>query len=385
MSEAIEVGILTIGTEVVQGQIINTNAAWLANELTNLRFDARWHLTVADQKRDMLDALNFLSQRVKIMVVTGGLGPTSDDFTRDVIAEWASQALRFDKDSWEHIRQRYSLLGTEPPESNRQQCFFPESAKILQNARGTAHGFFLNTAHCDVYVLPGPPEEIKGIWKDHLEASLAKISQNTDVPVLKRWQCLGISESALGEIVEDAIKGSSLLAGYRPVAPYVEIKIWCKASLLKQEASTLEKLDTVLSKWTVSRDDEDIVQGLFQALAQHDDIEIEDCASLGAIGQRLGLKWQDDNRTRLRISNHFAAGLNVQDIRGPNKVQLSISSLAEDGSWTVGIKTAHLQKEMTLKLPFKRHPERWTRERLFVCEQSLAAFLHMCSKGERLA
>ncbi|RZA17656.1 MAG: competence/damage-inducible protein A [Proteobacteria bacterium] len=381
MDESLAAGILTIGTEVVSGQIVNSNAAWIANELTNLRLTAAWHLTVADLKADMIDALTYLQSRVKVLIVTGGLGPTSDDFTRNVVAEWANEPLEFDPSSWDNILERFKTLGVTPPESNRQQCYYPRGATILSNRKGTAHGFRLEAHGVQCFILPGPPEEIKAIWADHIAAFLAQQTTQTDTHVLKRWQCLGISESQIAEQVEDLIKGTSLVAGYRPHLPYIEIKIWCKTSLMAKEQPVLDQLDAMLDRWTVVRDEEDVLTLLLQNLSEFDDIHIEDSSTLGALSQRLGQKWQKDAPVTLSMSEHFSSENNVRDIRGKRKLSLIIGPLAEDGSWDIWYKTDNVQKLKTLKLPYKRHPERTSRERLFVCEQSLAAFARLAEKG----
>lgn len=381
MEESLTAGILTIGTEVVSGQIVNSNSAWIANELTNLRLQTKWHLAVADLRSDMLEALRFLQGKVQVLIVTGGLGPTSDDFTRDVVAEWASKSLAFDPASWDHIEQRFQRLGVKPPESNRQQCYFPQDSRILLNRQGTAHGFHLTAHGISCYVLPGPPEEIKAIWKDHIAAELQTQSVNTDSHELRRWQLIGVSESQIGEEVEALIKGSSLVAGYRPHLPYIEIKIWCKSSLKAKEQFLLEKLDAALDRWTIVRDDEDALDLLLQKVKDYDHIHVKDSASLGALSQRVGSRWSRNSPVHLTFLENFSAENNVTDIRGPKSLELTIGPLQEDGSWDVWYKTAHMQKLQTLKLPFKRHPERAMRERLFICEQSLAAFIRLAEKG----
>jgi nicotinamide-nucleotide amidase len=381
MEESLAAAILTIGTEVVSGQIVNSNAAWIASELTNLRLTAAWHLTVADKRADMLDALSYLHSRVKVLVVTGGLGPTSDDFTRNVIADWAAQPLEFDSSSWEHVLERFQTLGISAPESNRQQCYFPHGATILHNREGTAHGFRLEVKGVQCFVLPGPPEEIKAIWGDHIGPFLSQQTFRTDSYELRRWQCLGISESQIAELVESLIRGSSLVAGYRPHLPYIEIKIWCKASLRAKEQPLLEKLDAMLDRWTVARDDEDVLLHLLANIDDFDDIHIEDSCTLGALSHRIGQAWSMNPTATLTLNEHFSPNNNVHDIRGKKKLSLIIGPISAEGEWDIWYKTDHVQKLQTLKLPYKRHPKRSRRERLFVCEQSLAAFARLAEKG----
>ena len=390
MINTLQASILTIGTEVSTGQIINSNSSWIANELTNLRMNVGWHITVADLKDDMLDALSFLQKKSRTIIVTGGLGPTSDDFTRDIISEWVDSPLVFDEASWQHVLDRFvSLSIASAPESNRQQCFFPKGARILTNRKGTAHGFRVESKGVTLFVLPGPPEEIKAIWQDHIAAELSQSTAEADAVELLRWQCLGLSESKLGEMVQDLIKGTSLVAGYRPHLPYVEIKIWCKASQRADEQHTIDKIDAAIHRWVVSKGDEDVLDHLLPQFDSFAEVIIEDQASLGAIGHRLGQRWMPDRKTTLTIIDQLTAVTSEPGkvskqpyaAEASHRLQLIIGPIDAEGSWDVWYKSPNVKKLQTLKLPYKRNPKRMDRERLYICELSLAALSRMADKG----
>src|SRR5262245_60987652 len=136
MSELIatRASILTIGTELTTGQITNRNAAWISERLTAFGLEVALHETVPDERVLMLDALRRCSAQATYVFVTGGLGPTQDDFTRDIIAEWAGRKLEFHPPSWKRILDRLGQFGIPVAESNRRQCFFPTGAEIIENA-----------------------------------------------------------------------------------------------------------------------------------------------------------------------------------------------------------------------------------------------------------
>lgn len=382
MIKALQAGILTIGTEVSHGQIINSNAAWIANELTNLRMNPAWHVAVADLKDDMLEALRFLQGKSRIIIVTGGLGPTSDDFTRAIISEWADAPLLFDEAAWQHVLDRFVSLGVaSAPESNRQQCYFPRGARILTNRKGTAHGFRIEAHGVTCFILPGPPEEIKAIWQDHIAQELSHSSKAVDAVELLRWQCLGLSESKLGEIVAELIQGSSLVAGYRPHIPYVEVKIWCKSSQRANEQHRIDRIDAAIAPWVMGRDDEDLLDRLLPHFDQFDEVVIDDQASLGAIAQRIGQRWTAERKARLTVHDYFAPKAPIGDLAGRNTLHLILAPLDAEGSWDICYKTSERQNLQTLKLPYRRHPSRMDRERLYVCEVSLAALSRLADKG----
>lgn len=393
MSKTLQASILTIGTEVSEGQIINSNSSWIANELTNLRMNAAWHITVADLKDDMLDALSFLKSKSKTIVVTGGLGPTSDDFTRNIISEWAAAPLEFDEASWQHVLDRFLSLGVaSAPESNRQQCFFPRGSRILTNRKGTAHGFRVEAHGITLFVLPGPPEEIKAIWQDHIAPELSLNTAEADGVELLRWQCLGLSESKLGETVEELIQGTSLVAGYRPHLPYVEIKIWCKTSLRAKEQHTIDRIDAAVERWVVSKGDEDVLDKLLPQFYAFAEVIIDDQASLGAIAHRIGQRWTPESQTSLTIIDQFTpqnnearkSGKSLYKAHASHALELIIGPIDAEGSWDIWYKTPDLKKLQSLKLPYKRNPKRLDRERLYVCELSLSALSHMAEKGRSI-
>ena len=149
--------ILAIGTELTTGQIINKNAATISEKLKAAGVVITTHLTVPDDRPLILEALKFLEPKSDLLFITGGLGPTSDDFTRDVISEWCGSKMKFDETSWAHIQERLSTRGFNVREMQKQQCYFPENSKILFNAEGTAHGFKLNQKISKFMFYPARP------------------------------------------------------------------------------------------------------------------------------------------------------------------------------------------------------------------------------------
>lgn len=370
--------LLTIGTEVSNGQIINRNASWLADQLVNLQIDPVWHLTVPDMPEEMSDALSLAAARAQIVLITGGLGPTADDFTRQIVARWSDDELVFDPASWEKIERRFEKLGITAPASNRQQCFFPSRARIVDNPYGTANAFSFEQGSVRFWCLPGPPDEIKAIWDNSLSRELSTLAEGSAGERLFRWQCLGLSESALGEIVEQAIQGSPLSSGYRPHFPYVEIKIWCRESEIEANRSYLETLDQVLRPWLVGKDDADCAQEFLQLLRPYREVWIDDAASCGAIAERLANGWAKSklDATQLFFREQFPGPTPLAQLAPPlpDTLHLSISPLNDEGIWIIRWRTAHQNREQELKLAFRRDLKRFERERRYICEKSLLAW-----------
>jgi nicotinamide-nucleotide amidase len=281
--------ILAIGTEVSSGEIINSNASWLAANLDACGMDVVLHMAVADDAAAILAALDFCSVRARHILTIGGLGPTTDDFTRDMIAKWAAKEMSFDPPSWERIADRFQKLGRTAPESNKQQCFFPVGSKILFNSEGSANGFSLDHNQTEVTVLPGPPRELHAIWRDHLQAKFSAIGAQGNKPRLHTWACLGVPESTLAEQVETLMEGSGLQLGYRASAPIVHVKVWAP-----KEASVkpwLDKLDQALAPVSIAKDGADPLKAFREKLKSAHlagkKFELYDEVTAGILGARL--------------------------------------------------------------------------------------------------
>lgn len=287
--------ILAVGTELTTGQIINSNAQTLSQNLKALGVVITSHLTVPDDKQIILDSLNFLAGLSSggggeddLIFVTGGLGPTSDDFTRDVLAEWSQIKMKFDEGTWTSIQERLTSRGYKVRDMQRQQCFFPENAEILFNTQGTANGFKFIAKNKTFYVLPGPPREIFAIWNDHIAAVLSEKTKNLDKLITKAWDTLGVGESEVAFSVEHVLKDRppGLEIGYRVHLPYVEVKLSFLAAKTEQWAPWIKKVDEVLETITVAKDFSDAVQ-LCSEKIKNVDFTFYDFVSDGYLHGRL--------------------------------------------------------------------------------------------------
>lgn len=258
--------ILAVGTELTDGTIANSNAAWISKKLKNKGIVTNTHLVVPDDRPLILQGLRDISRDSNLLFVTGGLGPTSDDFTRELIAEWVGKPLVYDSATWDYISERLTSRGYAVKENQKQQCYFPQGAKILNNRNGTAHGFSLQTEDKNIFVLPGPPNEIAAIWEDFIETWLEEQTKNSDAYITRLWDTLGVGESDIATITEDVFKGTNFLLGYRVHLPYVEVKVSYWKSEETNASAKIQELDAALKEYTITRDGRDIAQALLQKL-----------------------------------------------------------------------------------------------------------------------
>jgi nicotinamide-nucleotide amidase len=155
--------IVTIGSELLLGQITDTNASYLARELNLIGVDIALHTTVGDTYTQIKDALSQAVDRSDLVITTGGIGPTEDDLTREVIADLVGVPLAFQPDLMDQIEAIFKRFGFSMPENNRKQAFIPEGAIPIPNEVGTAPGFIVEQGSKVIIALPGVPKELKYI------------------------------------------------------------------------------------------------------------------------------------------------------------------------------------------------------------------------------
>ncbi len=286
-STDINASILGIGTELTTGQILNRNGQWLSDQLRKLGIQTTAQLVVPDDKAVILKALQYCADNSDLLFVTGGLGPTSDDFTRDVISTWTGKKLVWDEGSWLHIQARLNPRGIAVREIQKQQCYFPEGSEILTNQLGTANAFCLEHQSQWLCVLPGPPKEIEVLWKDFLLQKMQDKSKNVDVMITKSWDTIGVGESDIAHLAEQALEGCTFEKAYRVHLPFVEFKISYPQSQSTEAQAWLQKLEKNLGPLTALRDGEDAARELAKCLEKLGSVRVEDRNKGSFILQRL--------------------------------------------------------------------------------------------------
>jgi nicotinamide-nucleotide amidase len=219
--------ILSIGTELTRGELTNSNASWLGDQLTQLGFDVVEHVSIDDDEGRIVETIERLSRRVRVVVATGGLGPTTDDLTTVAVAKAAGVGMFRDQASLAKIRRRWEARGLEMPSSNEKQADFPEGATILDNAEGTAPGFACAIGDARFFFMPGVPREMKRIFGDSVVAAIADTVTRTTHQVHLR--SFGLTESQTQELLnglEEEHPGVTL--GYRASFPEIEVKIFAR-------------------------------------------------------------------------------------------------------------------------------------------------------------
>ena len=152
--------VLTIGDELLRGEIVDSNKAFLSDRLLSLDIETHYHASVRDVPADMIDAFRRAAERSDIVLVSGGLGPTRDDLTSQSLAAAFGREMRLDENALAGIRAFFTAMGREMTENNASQAWFPDGAEVLANPIGTAPGFMLDVKDAVFFCMPGVPREM---------------------------------------------------------------------------------------------------------------------------------------------------------------------------------------------------------------------------------
>ena len=241
--------VLAIGTELLLGQITNSNAAWIGEQLALAGVDCHHHTVVGDNHARMVAAIRACLARSDAVIVSGGLGPTQDDITREAIAEVMNVALVRDDAIVERVRAMFASRGREMPESNARQADVPEKATVIDQKLGTAPGLICPVGNKVVYAVPGVPYEMeemvtRAVLPDLRRRAAEAGEEQATIRsrVLRTW---GLSESAVAEMVAPRVEaledaGQSTLAFLASGIEGIKVRITAKA---EDEAAAVAVLD----------------------------------------------------------------------------------------------------------------------------------------------
>ncbi|MGI6706887.1 MAG: competence/damage-inducible protein A [Clostridia bacterium] len=212
--------ILSVGTELLLGQILNTDAQYLSQQLSGMGIDVYHQATVGDNPIRLKKAFETALHRSDVVIVTGGLGPTTDDLTKETICEYLGLKLFVHEESLQRLERYFASLGREMTPNNLKQVMFPKNAIVLKNVKGTAPGLIIERKNKIIIILPGPPYELIPMFENEVKPYLGK---KTDVLLFSRvLRVFGIGESKLEETIQDLIAAQSnptiaLYAGFGEV------------------------------------------------------------------------------------------------------------------------------------------------------------------------
>jgi nicotinamide-nucleotide amidase len=191
--------VITVGTELTQGLIVDTNSAWISSRLAAIGIPTDFHTSVADDERRLQSVLTQAASRSDVVFVAGGLGPTADDLTRQAVAKVARKELVLHQPSLEVLKELFARWGREMSENNRLQAYLPEGAEVIPNGRGTACGFVVKIGRALVLVFPGVPHELYAMVDDVAIPYLRRLQAAPAVLRMRRLRTFGLGESQVDD------------------------------------------------------------------------------------------------------------------------------------------------------------------------------------------
>lgn len=263
--------ILSVGTELLFGQITNTNTVYLSQQLNLLGYDVMYHYTVGDNPKRMAEMIRLAFSDCDLVLTTGGLGPTQDDLTKEIACQVMDDELVLMEDVLAGLLQYFDNLGEEMTENNKKQAVMPSRAEVFDNETGSAPGFALEKDGQFIVCMPGPPGEMKPMFQNHVKPFLQKLSE--EVIYYRMVRVFGIGESRLETELLDLIDGQSdpTLATYAKegeCALRIASKRRTLAEAQKAVDDMLEKVKALVGGYIYSCDDEELVQVVARKLME---------------------------------------------------------------------------------------------------------------------
>ncbi len=262
------VEIFSQGEEVITGQIADTNAAWLSSQLVMMGFKVSRHTAVGDNMDDLIVLLKEIAIRTDCCFCTGGLGPTTDDLTREAVAHAFDAPLVFDEIALKNIQDFFQTRGKAMASINRQQAFFPQGATRIDNPWGTAPAFSFNYQQCLFIFLPGVPFEMRNLFNEQIKANLLQYFSLNPQP-LTIIKTFGIGESELQVCLNNLNLPSSVSIGFRATANENQVKLLFSNDILAADKTLLiNQIVNALGDYVFAIDDlENTVGGLVEVVS----------------------------------------------------------------------------------------------------------------------
>jgi nicotinamide-nucleotide amidase len=296
--------IVAIGSELLLGQIVDTNSAWMAQRLTALGVNLFFKSVVGDNPGRMKEAIERALERADVVITSGGLGPTQDDLTREIVAEVTGRKLVFDQNLLAQVEEHFRRRGRTMTPNNRRQAYMPEGAIPVRNPNGTAPCFIVEDSRGVIFSLPGVPVELKWLFENEVEPYLRRQFNLAEVIHYRVLKIVGVGESAVDDKVGHLIANSSNpTVGVLALPGQVDVRIAAKApnknEAMKLIAPVEAEVRGLLGNAIFAADGETMEHVVGRLLRQQNrTVAVYEDITCGQLAERL----------QTASSEHFAAG-----------------------------------------------------------------------------
>ncbi|NMA86552.1 MAG: competence/damage-inducible protein A [Tissierellia bacterium] len=261
--------IISVGTELILGDTLNTNSHYISRSLTENGIEVLFHTSVLDNKKLLKDVINIALNRVELLIFTGGLGPTNDDMTKEILSETLDLPLILNSEIEKNIEKYFKGTNRDMPKNNIKQAYLPKNSKYLKNEIGTAPGIYIKHQGKIIILLPGPPQEMKTM----LDNYVIPLIKQEDIIKTKTINTVGIGESQLEMLLKDIIENETNvnIATYAKMGK-VDIRLVTKGKNEKKIDAelyrVLKNIENRISEYIYSYDNLSIEEAVFNSLKE---------------------------------------------------------------------------------------------------------------------
>ncbi|SFU56439.1 competence/damage-inducible protein cinA [Clostridium sp. DSM 8431] len=333
--------LIAVGTEILLGDIVNTNAQFLSKELASIGIGVYNQEVVGDNEERLFDAFDTALKRSDIVITTGGLGPTGDDLTKETACKYFGMEMELHKKSYDELVNIFNKTGKELTKNNLKQAYFPKEAIVLDNPNGTAPGAILEKNNKVIIILPGPPREMKPMYMNYVKPYLS--IKGNGVIKSETIRLLGVTESMAAEKLKDL-----MVSGINPtVAPYAKeediiFRITAKAETEEEAARLIKPI-------------KEIIKDRFgiNCYAEGEDVKIEDVVGDLLINKKLTISTAESctgGMIAARLINY--PGISEAFLEGAvtysNEAKMRTLKVKEETLAAVGAVSEETAREMAL-------------------------------------
>lgn len=333
--------IITIGTEILLGEIVDTNTRHIARVLRGMGVDLYRTITIGDNIERIAEAIHNSMNRAEIIITTGGLGPTVDDPTREAVARAAGVELEFREDLWEQVVETISRYGRKPSDNQKRQAYAPKGALGIKNPVGTAPCFIVETERNAVISLPGVPNEMELILHESIVPYLQHRFSLNQIIKIKVLHCAGLGEGMIDEKIADLETLSNPTVGLAAHTGVVDIRIAAKAG------------DETVADEMIAGIESEIRHRLGQTVFGADEDRLED-AALNAVANRgwslIGLESNLDGLLARKVP-HITSISDLQSSSLLDELRKARSELNADAALGVIVHPEDRSADMALITP----------------------------------
>jgi len=255
--------IVSVGTELLLGMIADTNAQYLCQELATVGVDVFWISQVGDNQARVVEVFRRALERSQVVIVTGGLGPTEDDLTREAIAETVGESLKVDPELERQLRENFARRNRPMPERNVKQATLIPSAQSLPNPLGTAPGWWVDRGSSVIAAMPGVPTEMHLMWEQQVKPRVRDRS-GAGILVTTTLRVLGLGEGAVEEQLGELIHGTNPTVATYAKPDGVQVRVSAKApdedTARGLVGPAVAEVEGIMGQWIYGRDDETLAR-----------------------------------------------------------------------------------------------------------------------------